>query len=1191
MVRKSTALALLTLAPFAFAAQDAAQPLAAAQSTTAATQQAQSAILPVFGIDMNFDPSWVDGSDVPSKSTQYSHNGVNDAFQKAWDKLKSAGFTTMRFKVDLHDSQTAARLANLCIWAKANNAILIPVLDSAAGTDTLAALPPALISKLRAGDGQQAAAYSQLGYIQVGSSINAVARKNKSADGQKKFLNAVDALRNAEAQALQGTGISPSPLMASVSFDYELILQGAAAGGALDPAAEQKALASLKHFLEPLAASANVDAINVEWLPRSISAGDADRLAPVLHDIQTAVAAKQLTLSTGFSTAFNPADQQTQFLTQATANLWNLRVSDGGASSHFTGVIFAQAFNDPQADAAQAKAIDPSGWNWKDKAPQLAQLMAGAKSSDELKWWLAKVRSNTSLLAQQTDASGTLDFAALTGLQTFQQISAAVAQASQQLAPSAAASSSSVGAPMNLNAVSAPAPQGSQSLALPAGTANSFSQPATQGTATKGPSVYQQLLAPLVQQATAQLTTALVTRVSTLGQGKPPAQFPGGSGNPDPSVMAQSNPGLAPQTQASPFAAQGSYAAPLPSPDSSPALSSSTYVPPATVLPQSPGTNQFPSVSQPPAVTLSTDLSVGLSNASASPIATPAQVAAIVPSQGAPVTQNASSISATSPPAVSTSAQPTIASAAPAISMSAQDVTVDNASVTPGQAVRITAQLHNFGATDAKGLTVRLVDPANTAASRRTQRHVTVPQSGSAQVQFTWTAGQSAATALRLSIQVVDPTGAQLASATVPSITVTNPSVAAVPAVPAVPAIAVATPSPTPAVLISAKQATPQTVQTPIVANSGIDQRSGLATPPKPTPASTTDRPSVPTGSNASKTAAVSPTASVTVPLASATPSPAVAVQANTVPVRPGPGGFNKAPLVSNGSANAAPTASPLASASPVPAVRALQAATPQPVPARSPVATTLPLTSPSPVQPGIRSIQQPASAKATPTVLPATNQIVRPGPGMQTAPAPVSGAAQPATNALVRPGPQTQVSQNMAATPAPKIQVPQNVATTPAPLAVNNPLARPGPAAPIAPAVQPKTVAPPVAPRPVNAATAPAAGQPDLSVAPADVHVTPGTGGQLSVSAVIRNVGAQNALGASVTFKVMAAGRQIAASPAIGFSVAAKGAYQASWSAQVPAGQSLQLSVMVTAPGDVNAANNQAAVAFSTPPVTAARH
>src|SRR5262249_54038485 len=192
---------------------------------------------------------------------------------------------------------------------------------------------------------------------------------------------------------------------------------------------------------------------------------------------------------------------------------------------------------------------------------------------------------------------------------------------------------------------------------------------------------------------------------------------------------------------------------------------------------------------------------------------------------------------------------------------------------------------------------------------------------------------------------------------------------------------------------------------------------------------------------------------------------------------------------------------------------------------------------------------------------------------GMQTPPAPVSSVAQPATNALVRPGPQSQVSQNIAPTPAPRIQVPQNVAATqkvaatPAPVAANNPLARPGPAALIAPAVQAKMTAQPVALRPVNAAPLAAAGQPDLSVAAADIRVTPGSAGQLSVSAVIRNLGAQNALGANVTFRVMAAGRQVAASPAIGFSVAAKGAYQASWSAQVPAGQSLQLNVIVAAP------------------------
>src|SRR5262249_56160410 len=97
--------------------------------------------------------------------------------------------------------------------------------------------------------------------------------------------------------------------------------------------------------------------------------------------------------------------------------------------------------------------------------------------------------------------------------------------------------------------------------------------------------IYQQLLAPLVQQATAQLTTALVTRVSTLGQGKP--QFPIGSGSPDPGMIAQPNPALASPTQISQSVGQILTAAPVPVADPSARPGSSTYFPPASVHPPS----------------------------------------------------------------------------------------------------------------------------------------------------------------------------------------------------------------------------------------------------------------------------------------------------------------------------------------------------------------------------------------------------------------------------------------------------------------------------------------------------------------------------------------------------------------------------------------------------------------------------
>src|SRR5262244_3162988 len=61
----------------------------------AAQALSQTGVLPVFAVDMNFNSSWVDGNDVPAKSAKYSHNGVNDEFQGAWDTLKPAGFNAI----------------------------------------------------------------------------------------------------------------------------------------------------------------------------------------------------------------------------------------------------------------------------------------------------------------------------------------------------------------------------------------------------------------------------------------------------------------------------------------------------------------------------------------------------------------------------------------------------------------------------------------------------------------------------------------------------------------------------------------------------------------------------------------------------------------------------------------------------------------------------------------------------------------------------------------------------------------------------------------------------------------------------------------------------------------------------------------------------------------------------------------
>src|SRR2546427_8482136 len=51
-----------------------------AQQTAPPNLQAvsQTGLLPLFAVDMQVDPSWIDGTDVPSRSPQYGHSGVND---------------------------------------------------------------------------------------------------------------------------------------------------------------------------------------------------------------------------------------------------------------------------------------------------------------------------------------------------------------------------------------------------------------------------------------------------------------------------------------------------------------------------------------------------------------------------------------------------------------------------------------------------------------------------------------------------------------------------------------------------------------------------------------------------------------------------------------------------------------------------------------------------------------------------------------------------------------------------------------------------------------------------------------------------------------------------------------------------------------------------------------------------------
>src|SRR5215472_13229646 len=448
-------------------------PSAVQQNTTQDPQAVSlTGLFPVFAVYMNFKASHVDGTDVPSKSP---NNGVDSAFQSAWDAVKSGGFNTILFPVDLKDPQAAARAANLCIWAKANNVGIIPVLANASAASA-AAFPAAIVSRLRGGDGQQFAAYTQISYFLL---QNPVPTANLTlVEAQKKQLEAVDALRNAESQALDGTGLQSTPIMVTVSFDYELVRQGAIAGVPLDPAAEQKALDSLKKSLQPYAAATNINAVNVTWFPRSITSGDEGHFVSLLQEVEAALPGKKLLLDTGFSTAFNSSDQQNQFLTVALTNLAGLRANEG-ADGGFLGVTISQAVSNANATAQPpAGAADPAQWNWNEKAKQLARMWSQGGQSPELTWWLEKVRGSRGLLGQDMKPSP--------ALQAVQQFSTAVAQASQTMAPPAVADTG--GQPV-ASAVATPSASGDVSQGNPAAPA-AAAQPA----GASSPSFYQQML-------------------------------------------------------------------------------------------------------------------------------------------------------------------------------------------------------------------------------------------------------------------------------------------------------------------------------------------------------------------------------------------------------------------------------------------------------------------------------------------------------------------------------------------------------------------------------------------------------------------------------------------------------------------------------------------------------------------------
>jgi hypothetical protein len=559
LIRKFFHQGLLTLLIFLPAMLAAQQPPAAPQQPatdpgSSVPQQnaaqnnqsiSQSGLLPVYGVDMRVDPAWVDSSQFPSQSPNFQNSGTSAAFQQVWGALQPGGYNAMRVPVDVRDAAGATnRAANLCLWAKNNNVQLILLL---AGSDAgqrigqdfptqVSNFVQSLVTLMRSNNGQYLANYSQIMAYQIEDELNHAGRHGgmTASAAQQRVLQAAQALRKAETDALNGSGLAATPLMASTSFDFELIKAGAIAGGTLTDAAYNQAYQSLKQVLVGLAGSPNLDLLSVDWFAGSVGGGGVEKAPQLLRSLIADVTGKQLVLTTGFSTAFRSADEQKRLYAMAFANLSDLRAS-AGADCPFVGTIFREALNGNNANPNPPRPTLPGEmdkWDWKAKAAELAAMWTQSKNSDDMSWWLAKVENNMGLVTLQNDASGNVAVNPLPAQQGMTQIASTVSDVNASMAANPATNpamnfngqpTNSSGNPStdpNANSYGQQQPPGANPYANPAVDANGqpIAQPAQPGTSGTGstPSAFMMGLQGSVQKGMLGLLDGVFQRLATM---------------------------------------------------------------------------------------------------------------------------------------------------------------------------------------------------------------------------------------------------------------------------------------------------------------------------------------------------------------------------------------------------------------------------------------------------------------------------------------------------------------------------------------------------------------------------------------------------------------------------------------------------------------------------------------------------
>jgi CARDB len=290
------------------------------------------------------------------------------------------------------------------------------------------------ITALRSGDGQSLAAYSHILAYQIEDQVNHAGLHQPFYPQYVAPLVAQVAaqIRQTEQSALKGAEMNSTPLLVNFSFDFELILKQAIAGATMTDDAYAQAYARLKQMLLAVAATPDIDLIDVQWLAGSLSAGSPEKFAPLLGSLTADLSGKHFIFTTGFSTAFRSGEDQKSFFALTSVNLADYRAG-AGMDSPFLGVMFREALKGNEQNLAPPKPQTPTemaSWNWQAKANQMIDTWSTKNPSPDMIWWLRKVEGNLGLFTLQPDGSGNPSIAAGPAQETLQQFATAVSESS-----------------------------------------------------------------------------------------------------------------------------------------------------------------------------------------------------------------------------------------------------------------------------------------------------------------------------------------------------------------------------------------------------------------------------------------------------------------------------------------------------------------------------------------------------------------------------------------------------------------------------------------------------------------------------------------------------------------------------------------------------------------------------------------